>query len=139
MTIRVYLDANGQGQGSAYFDDGDYVCKCWHKLNYLTLSDHLVLPHLTFLDSIDEGKYSLINFAVKDKTLVGNVAKSGFGEVPTLETVLIYGECGSVTKLEVNGKQWSNFAQNKTSCVSLFKAISIPSLKMERVVINISF
>lgn len=70
------------------------------------------------LDSIDEGKYSLINFAVEDKTLVATVAKSGFREVPNLETVLIHGECGSVTKLEVNEKEWSNFTHNKTSCVS---------------------
>ncbi|XP_034250014.1 lysosomal alpha-glucosidase-like [Thrips palmi] len=93
LTVRVYLDANGRGQGSAYFDDGDYVY------------------------SIDEGKYSLVNFAVKNKVLVGTVAKSGFAQIPTLETVLIHGECASVTKLEVNGKTWNNFTHNKSSCI----------------------
>ncbi|XP_026291972.1 lysosomal alpha-glucosidase [Frankliniella occidentalis] len=93
LTLRAYLDVNGIGSGKAYFDDGDYVY------------------------SIDEGKYSLINFTVTEKTFTSRVVKSGFPAVPPLKTVLIHGECGKVSGVTVNGQKWSNFNFDTSSCI----------------------
>lgn len=104
LTLRIYLDANGSGRGSAYFDDGDYIY------------------------AVDEGKYSLVTFSAKAKTLQNKVQNSGFGGVAPLKTVLIHGECGNVTKVTVNGEEISNFNHYKTSCI-LHAQVTLDILK----------
>lgn len=70
-----------------------------------------------FSDAIDEGKFTLATFSVKEKSLQATVQKSGYLNVPVLNEIIIYGECGAVSKVTVNDVETS-FSFNKTSCVS---------------------
>lgn len=93
LTLRVYLDTHGIGRGSVYFDDGDY------------------------LYAIDEEKFTLATFNVKEKSLSGTIHKSGYHDIPALSGVIIYGDCEVVSEVTVNGKLWNNFIYDEKSCV----------------------
>ena len=77
----VALDANGNSNGSLFWDDGESI------------------------GTIENNTYGLVNIVVSNKKLTASAEVWNSPETPNLRNIVILGEADTVSQVTVNGQQ----------------------------------